>query len=94
MDSGIAILAIIAGLFLIATVIYLIVRPRGQVAGTEVEPEEEFSLQAAPGNAGNYKLWVKYDINWSGVDHEYGLTFAGYPSRPPELLLWRAAHRL
>jgi hypothetical protein len=75
MDSGIITIAIIGGFFFIALVIYLIVKPKGQVAGTEAKPAEEFSLQAAPGNGGSYKLWLKYDINWVGMEHAYGLTF-------------------
>lgn len=75
MGSGIITMIIIAGVFFIAFVIYLIVKPKGQVAGTEAKPSEEFSLQAAPADGGNYRLWLKYDITWVGVEHAFGLTF-------------------
>ncbi len=68
-------LAIIGGIFFIAFVIFLIVKPKGQVVGTEAKPAEGFSLQAAPENGASYKLWLKYDINWAGRRHAFGLTF-------------------
>jgi len=67
--------SIIAGVFLIALVIYLFLKPKGEAAGTEASPAEEFSLQASPGNGAGYKLWLRYDINWVGREHAYGLTF-------------------
>lgn len=75
MGHGMIPLTIIGGLFLIASVIYLIFKPKGQVAGTEAKPAEGFSLQAAPENGAGYKLWLKYDINWAGRGHAFGLTF-------------------
>lgn len=67
--------AIIVGVFLIALVVYLFLKPRGEVTGTEASPSRKFSLQASPGNGASYKLWLKYDINWVGREHAYGLTF-------------------
>lgn len=67
--------SIFAGILLIVLVIYMVLRPKGEVAGTEASPSRDFSLQAAPGNGASYKLWLKYDINWVGREHAYGLTF-------------------
>ena len=66
-------IVIIAGFFVVSGIIYLVVRPRREAAGTVVVPGEEFRLEAAPGNGKDYRLWLKYDLNWTGREKGYGL---------------------
>lgn len=65
----------VAAILAIAGIMYLILRPKGEVAGTETRPEKEFNIEAAPSDGSRYKLWLKYDINWIGGKREFGLTF-------------------
>lgn len=75
MGSELITIVVVAGALAFSAVVYLVLKPKGLVAGTETSPGEEFSLEAAPANGSNYKLWLKYDINWTGREHEYGLVF-------------------
>ena len=56
--------------------IYVLRRmPRGKVAEVAVGPGESFELRAAPADARSYKIWARYDMAWTGTQHDNGLSF-------------------
>jgi len=74
-SAEIVVVAMIGAVFAGSLILYLILKPGRAAVSIQVEPGIPFLLEAAPADSRDYKLWLKYDINWVGREHGSGLIF-------------------